>query len=123
MVHYGDLESGGYYLIRENENGSIELAYIAMVTEKAVLVEYEDSEKTRLWHLKTDTFFEVIEKFSPEAQAAYEKVSSIITPGGAGDDEFDWDEDDDDMDDNDGIWIKKEDEDKADDGLGFPYKN
>lgn len=76
MATYGELEPGHYHLIQENSNGTIDLVFVMMATAKAVLIEYEDAEKTRLWFRKTDTFHEYLETFSEETAAQYEQINA-----------------------------------------------
>jgi hypothetical protein len=106
---FGQLEVDKYHLIQENENGSPELIFVALATEKAVLIEYEDSDKTRLWKRKTDHFFELLETLSEEHADAYDRYRALV--------------------DNRSLpeWAKKYDEEEEDDLWDeeddFPYKN
>ncbi|MCU0333981.1 MAG: hypothetical protein MUF62_02900 [Chitinophagaceae bacterium] len=103
MPQFGQLAVSKYHLIQENENGSPELIFVALATDAAVLVEYEDSEKTRLWKRKTDTFFELVETLSEAHADAYDRYRALVDdkalPDWAqeehADDEDLWDEDDD----------------------------
>ena len=76
MATYGDLQPGAYHLIQENSNGSIDLIFVMMITNSAILIEYEDAEKTRLWFRKTDTFHEYLETFSVETATQYEQMNA-----------------------------------------------
>ena len=72
MATYSDLSPASYFLIQENENAGLELVYIPMVTEKAVLVEYQDEDQTMTWFKKTDSIFEVVEQLTEEQGLAEE---------------------------------------------------
>ena len=74
MATYNDLKPGFYYLIRENENASIEMVYIPMETSKCILVEYQDEEQSMNWFRKTDDVHELIEQLTPEQAELYESL-------------------------------------------------
>jgi hypothetical protein len=74
MATYKDLKPGFYYLIRENENASIELVFIPMETGKCVLVEYQDEEQSMNWFKKTENVFELIEQLTKEEAENYERL-------------------------------------------------
>jgi len=74
MAIYSDLYPTNYYLIKENENASIELVYIPMVTDKCVLVEYQDEDQTMNWFKKTEPLFELIEQLTEEQAVIYESL-------------------------------------------------
>jgi hypothetical protein len=96
MATYNDLKPGFYYLIRENENASIELVYIPMETGKCVLVEYQDEEQSMNWFKKTENVFELIEQLTKEEAEQFESL--FETEEG---DDLDWPEDSD----NDSNWF------------------
>lgn len=98
MATYNELTPANYYLIQENENAGLELVYIPMVTEKAVLVEYQDEDQTLKWYKKTEPLTEVVEQLTEEQAVIYE---SLFDDDDDEDDDggFEWDEDDDDDDD------------------------
>ena len=90
MATYSDLKPGFYYLIRENENASIELVFIPMETGKCVLVEYQDEDQSMNWFKKTETIFELIEQLTNEQAEQFENLFEHE------DDEDAWNEDADD---------------------------
>jgi hypothetical protein len=93
MTTYKDLYPSNYYLIKENENAGIELVYIPMVTDKCVLVEYQDEDQTMNWFKKTEPIFEVIEQLTEEQAVIYESLFEDDEEENAN-----WSEDDDDPD-------------------------
>ncbi|HMP93111.1 MAG TPA: hypothetical protein PKD90_09595 [Phnomibacter sp.] len=99
MATFNQLEPGYYYLIQETEHGSLELVYIPMHTEKAVMIEYQDEDQHIAWRRGTDTLFEILEQLTPEMALAFEDFMD-------GGDEDDEDDDDDDIPD----WMMDEDE-------------
>jgi len=74
MAIYNDLYPTNYYLIKENDNANIELVYIPMVTDKCVLVEYQDDDQTMNWFKKTEPLFELIEQLTEEQAVIYESL-------------------------------------------------
>jgi hypothetical protein len=90
MATYNDLKPGSYYLIRENENASIEMVFIPMETGKCILVEYQDEEQSMNWYKKTENVFELIEQLTKEEAEKYE---SMFESGE--EDDLAWPEDDD----------------------------
>ncbi len=107
MATYNDLTDGDYYLVQENENASVEMVFIPMMTEKCVLVEYQDEEQTMRWFKKTESLFEVIEKLTEEQAVIYESLfddedddDSDWDDGGGDSDLIPWYKDDDDDEDN-----------------------
>lgn len=86
MPSYSDLSPANYYLIKENDNAGIELVYVPMVTNKCVLVEYQDDEQTMNWYKKTDAIFEIIEQLTDEQAIIFESLFE--------EDEEDWESDD-----------------------------
>lgn len=105
---FGQLAIEKYHLIQENENGSPELIFVPLATDKAVLVEYEDSEKTRLWKRKADVFFELIETLSEDHANAYDRYRALVDDKNLPE----WAQED-----------NEEDEDLWDDEDELPYKN
>ena len=99
MATYNELSPANYYLIQENENAGVELVYIPMVTEKAVLVEYQDEDQTLKWYKKTEALTEVVEQLTEEQAVIYESLFDDDDDDSDDDDGFEWDEDDDDDDD------------------------
>lgn len=91
MTTYSELYPSSYYLIKEHEHASIELVYIPMVTDKCVLVEYQDEEQTMNWFKKTDPIYELIEQLTEEQAVIYESLFENDEE----EDEEDWVEDDD----------------------------
>lgn len=92
MTTYNELYPANYYLIKENENASIELVYIPMVTDKCVLVEYQDDDQTMNWFKKTDPIYELIEQLTEEQAVIYESLFEDDDE----DEDLSWSEDDDD---------------------------
>lgn len=105
---FGQLAIEKYHLIQENENGSPELIFVALATEKAVLIEYEDSEKTRLWKRKTDQFFELLETLSEDHANAYDRYRALVDDKNLPEWAQEQDEEEDDL------WDEEDD---------LPYKN
>ena len=101
MPTYNDLNPATYYLIQENEHAGIEMVYVPMVTNKCVLVEYQDDEQTMSWYRKEDTIFEVLEELTDEQAVIYESL-------------FEDDEDDEDWDDEELVDLWNSDEDEED---------
>ena len=91
MATYSDLKPGFYYLIRENENSSIELVFIPMETGKCVLVEYQDEEQSMNWFKKTEPVYELIEQLTNEQAEQFESLFEKED-----DDDPEWHEDSDD---------------------------
>lgn len=83
-------------MVQEQENASLELIYVPLMTEKCVLVEYQDEEQTLSWYKKSDTLFEVVEQLTEEQAVIYE---SLFEDEEEEDDFFFGDGDDDDEDD------------------------
>lgn len=93
MATFGDLQQGSYYVIQEIENSTLELVYVPLVTEKCVLIEFQDEDQTLSWNRKTDPLFEVVEELNDEQAVIYESL-------------FADDDDDDDL-----VWDKNEEDD------------
>ncbi len=105
MATFGDLQQGSYYVVQEVENASLELVYIPLVTEKCVLVEFQDDDQTLSWYRKTDDLFEIVEELADEHAVIYESLFADD------EDEDFWDADDKDSD----FWDVEDDEDEDED--------
>ncbi len=108
MATYSELLPACYYLIQESESSRLELVYVLMVTEKAVLVEYQDEDQTMAWFKKTDTIFEITEQLTEEQAVIFESIFDDEEEEGMDwadfeNDEEDWFGDDDDSDTDDKI--------------------
>ncbi|MCU0373955.1 MAG: hypothetical protein MUF24_01500 [Chitinophagaceae bacterium] len=112
MASFGDLQPDFYYVVQEQEGAMLELVYVPLVTEKCVLVEYQDEEQRLVWYRKTDTLSEIVEQLTDEQAEIYESLfdddNDLMNSLWADDDEEDeiWEEleeDDDDDDDDDDI--------------------
>jgi hypothetical protein len=112
MQSYGTLEPGKYYLIQEKEGSGLVLLYILMATDKAVLADYVDSARERLWLRKTDTFHELVEILSDEHASLYQMLTS--EEGEPGTDHW---PDTDETEDFDAFWTRQQDD------PDLPYKN
>jgi hypothetical protein len=108
MATYNDLNKGNYYVIQELENTNLELVYIPLVTEKCVLVEFQDDDQTLSWHRKTEELFEVVEQLTEEQAVIYESLFADDE-----EDDFSWDDEDDEEDDD--FWETDSDDDDDDD--------
>ncbi len=108
MATYNDLLPACYYLIKENENSRLELLYVLMVTDKAVLVEYQDEDQTMAWFKKTDGILEIVEQLTEEQAVIYESI--FDEDEDADDDELDWDIAENDITD----WLNVDDDDDND---------
>lgn len=89
MATYNDLKPGYYYLVKQNENASIELVFIPMETNKCVLVEYQDEEQSMNWFKKTDPVFELVEQLTEEQALAFENLFDDEESG----EDFEWTDD------------------------------
>lgn len=110
MATYNDLQQGSYYVIQEIENATLELVFVPLITEKCVLVEYQDEEQTLSWYRKTEELFEVVEQLTEEHAVIYESL--FEEEDEEDDDDFFWgdaDEDDDEF------WDGEDDDDDDDD--------
>jgi len=96
MANFGDLQIGSYFVVQEQENASLELIYVPLMTEKCVLVEYQDEEQTLSWFRKSDSLFEVVEQLTEEQAVVYE---SLFEDDEEEEDDNFWGDDDDDEDD------------------------
>jgi hypothetical protein len=85
MASFSELLPACYYLIQENENSRLELVYVLMATDKAVLIEYQDEDQTLAWFKKTDGIYEITEQLTEEQAVIFESI-------------FDEDEEEEDMD-------------------------
>ncbi len=99
MATYGDLQIGSYFLVQEQENASLELIYVPLMTEKCVLVEFQDEDQTLSWYRKTDALHEVVEQLTEEQAVIYESLFEDDEE--EEEDNFFWGEDDDDEEDED----------------------
>lgn len=106
MATYNDLSPACYYVIQENEHAGLELVFVPMVSEKCVLLEYQDEEQSLVWQRKTDAIFEIVDQLTEEQAVIYESLFEDDE-----EEDFDWNEeaeadewfDEDDEDDEDGI--------------------
>ena len=110
MATYNDLSAGSYFVIQEVENTTLELVYVPMVTEKCVLIEFQDDDQTLTWYRKTDELFEIVEQLTEEQAIIYE---GLFENDNEDDDEFFWGNEEDDDDDE--FWDTDEDDDDDDD--------
>lgn len=108
MATYNELFPASYYLIKENENAGVELVYIPMVTDKCVLVEYQDEDQSMNWYKKTDQLYELVEQLTEEQAVIYESLFE-----NEDDDDDSWGDDDDDSD----SWFNTEPDDEDDDKI------
>jgi hypothetical protein len=117
MATYGDLQPNFYYVVQETENAALELVYIPLITEKCVLVEFQDDDQTLAWNRKTDELFEIVEQLTEEQAVIYESLFDDEEDDDD-DDDFFWGDDDDDDDDE--LW---EDDDDEKEKMADPGKN
>jgi hypothetical protein len=113
MAQFGDLQAGNYYVVQEVENTSLELVYVPLITDKCVLIEFQDEDQTLAWYRKTEPLFEIVEQLTEEQAVIYESLFEEEEDDD--DDDFFWGEDDDEDDD---LWEMEDDsedeeEDKA----------
>ena len=101
MATYQDLLPNSYYLLQESENANLQLVFVLMATEKAILLEFQDDDQTLVWNKKTDSIYEIVEKLTEEQAVVYESLL---------DDEEEDDDDDDDL----ASWFEDDDEDEDD---------
>jgi hypothetical protein len=113
MATYGDLQPDFYYVVQETENAALELVYVPLITEKCVLVEFQDDDQTLTWNRKTDELFEIVEQLTEEQAVIYE---SLFDDGEEDDDDDDffWGDDDE-------LW--EDDDDDDDEKKAYPEKN
>jgi len=107
MATYNDLYPSNYYLIKQNDNASIEMVYIPMVTGKCVLVEYQDDDQTMNWFKKTDSLFEVVEQLTEEQAVIYESLFEDEDE----EEDLPWDDEENDM----SSWFDSENDDSEED--------
>lgn len=107
MATFNDLLPACYYLIKENENSRLELLYVLMVTNKAVLIEYQDDDQTMAWFKKSDSIFEITEQLTEEQAVIFESIFDEDDD----EDELDWDIEENDVND----WLNVDDDDENDD--------
>lgn len=119
MNTFGELEQGSYYVIQEVENTGLELIYIPLITEKCVLVEFQDDDQTLTWFKKTDPLFEIVEQLTDEQAIIYESLFEDDEDDEE-DDDFFWG-DSDEADDE--FWNTDDDEDDEDDFEDKAKKN
>jgi hypothetical protein len=112
MASFADLEKESYYLMQIEVGTELELLYVALVTEKAVLMEFENGTGQVKWYRKTDPIFDLVEKFSAEMADQYDRYQVVkdseqiepdwLTEGDEEEDDFweDIDEEEEDDDDN-----------------------
>jgi hypothetical protein len=116
MATYGDLKPDFYYVVQELENSALELVYVPLITEKCVLVEFQDDEQTLAWNRKTDELFDIVEQLTEEQAVIYESL--FDDEDDDDDDDFFWVDDDDDDD----LW-EDDDEDEEKEKIADPGKN
>jgi hypothetical protein len=110
MASFGDLQPNFYYVVQEQEGAMLELVYVPLVTEKCVLVEYQDEDQRMVWYRKTDKLNEIVEKLTDKQAAIYESlfdgvVKPIHAPYDDDDDDF-WEELDEDDDEDEDDFIR-----------------
>lgn len=83
-------------MVQEQENATLELIYVPLMTEKCVLVEFQDEDQTLSWYRKTDVLHEIVEQLTEEQAVIYESLFEDEEDDD--DDDFFWGDDDDDDD-------------------------
>lgn len=117
MATYGDLLPDFYYVVQETENAALELVYVPLITEKCVLVEFQDDDQTLTWNRKTEELFEIVEQLTEEQAVIYESLFEEEEDDND-DDDFFWGDDDDD----DELW-EDDGEDDENEKKADPEKN
>lgn len=103
MASFGDLQPGNYYVVQEVENTALELVYVPLVTEKCVLIEFQDDDQTLAWYRKSEPLFEIVEQLTEEQAVIYESL--FEEEDEENDDDLFWGDDDDDDD----LWEMEDD--------------
>lgn len=67
MYTYDLLETGCYYLVKEQENSPLGLIRVALSTDHCVFVQHFNEPMETAWKLKKDPLFDIIECLSDEA--------------------------------------------------------
>ena len=72
MYSYELLEAGCYYLIQEQQESTINLIKVTVVSDQCVFITRYNDEQVTEWKRKTDPIHEIIELLSDEAVRAWE---------------------------------------------------
>jgi hypothetical protein len=115
MATFKELSQANYYIIQENENGSLDLVFVPLITGKCIMLEFQDEDQTTVWRRLTDNVHEIVEKLTVEQAIQYENYKSTNDFGEA-EEEDDWLEEEEEADDAD-LW------DEENDDLDFLSKN
>jgi hypothetical protein len=73
MYTYDLLETGCYYLVKENEDSAVTLIKVAMATDHCLFIQRFDDLTETAWKLKKDQLADIIECLSDEAVKAWEE--------------------------------------------------
>jgi hypothetical protein len=74
MFSYALLEPGCYYLIQEQENASVTMVHISVVSDYCMYVhQYGDAEVME-WKKKSDPIFDIIELLSDNVVREWQEV-------------------------------------------------
>ena len=73
MYTYDLLETGCYYLVRENQDSNITLIKVAVESDHCVFIQRFDDPTQTEWKLKTDKLLDIIECLTDEAVKAWEE--------------------------------------------------
>ena len=73
MYTYNLLETGCYYLVKENEDSPITLIKVAVESDQCVFIQrFSDPTETE-WKLKTDPMHDILECLSDQAVKTWEE--------------------------------------------------
>jgi len=72
MYSYELLEAGCYYLIQEQQESTINLIKVTVVSDHCVFITRYNDEQVTEWKRKTDPIHEIIELLSDDAVKAWE---------------------------------------------------
>ncbi len=73
MYTYDLLETGCYYLVKENEDSAVTLIKVAMATDHCLFIQRYDGPLETEWKLKKDSLTDIIECLSDEAVKVWEE--------------------------------------------------
>lgn len=73
MYTYDLLETGCYYLVRENQDSNITLIKVSVESDHCVFIQRFDDPTQTEWKLKTDKLNDIIECLTDEAVKAWEE--------------------------------------------------
>jgi hypothetical protein len=73
MYTYDLLETGCYYLVRENQDSDITLIKVAVESDHCVFIQRFDDPTQTEWKLKTDKLNDIIECLTDDAVKAWEE--------------------------------------------------